>query len=200
MPTVLAFDTATARVSCCLWRDGEVLAERHAAHPRAAQGVLSLIDDVLGAAGVGRSEIEGVAVGVGPGSFTSVRIGIATARGLALGLGVPVAGASSLAALRASSAGAIAVIDARRGELFVAGPGRDPAVITPAGLAAELAPGQTLVGDGAVRYRDVLACGSIEPDQSLVHAPSAAAIAERFRDRAPAEALYLRQPDATAVR
>lgn len=199
VPRVLAFDTATSLVSCCLWRDGDVLAERRSAEPRAAQRVLALVEELLAESGVRRDEIDTVGVGTGPGSFTGLRIGIATARGLALGLGVPLGGTGTLDALLAGCAGATAVIDARRGEVFVAGPGREPGVITPAGLAAVLRPGEVLVGDGAVRHREAFAGASIAPDLSPLHAPSAATIAERAGQLQPVDAVYLRRPDAEPV-
>ena len=86
--------------------------------------------------------IEGIVVGRGPGSFTSIRIGLAMARTLALALDVPVAGVSTLEAF----AGGTPVLDARRGEVFTTG----PRVCKPEELDVA---GQTLVGDGAVRYR-----------------------------------------------
>ena len=40
---------------------------------------------------------------------------------------------------------------------------------------------------------------SIAPDQSPLHAPSAAAIAERAGQLQPVDAVYLRRPDAEPV-
>ena len=199
MPDVLAFDTATSFVSCCVWRDGVVLAERRSREVRAAQGVLLLVEELLEESGVLRKQLDAVGVGIGPGSFTGLRIGIATARGLALGLGVPVGGMGTLDALLAGCPGATAVIDARRGEVFVAGPGREPGVVAPADLAAQLEPGAVLVGDGAVRHRETFWGASIAPDESPQHAPSAAAIAGLAGSLEPVEARYLRRPDAEAV-
>src|SRR4029079_10654727 len=99
-------------------------------------------------------------VGCGQGSFTGLRIGIASARGLALALGVPCAGVSTLAALASGATGAVALIDARRGELFALDSGGSPAVERPEGLAARLAPGTLCVGDGARRHRAVVEVGS----------------------------------------
>ena len=63
-----------------------------------------------------------IAVGVGPGGFTGLRIGIATARALSQARDLPLVGVSSLAALAAPVDGpVVAVIDARRGEVFAAG-------------------------------------------------------------------------------
>ena len=196
---MLALDTATSIVSCCVCDGGIVLAERRATGSRAAQGVLLLVEEVLEESGVPRERLELVGVGTGPGSFTGLRIGIATARGLALGLGVPIGGTGTLAALLAGCPGATAVIDARRGEVFAAGPAREPGVLAPADLAAALEPGQVLVGDGAIRHRELFAGASIAPDDSPLHAPSAAAIAERAGLRQPVEASYLRRPDAEPV-
>ena len=112
---ILAFDTATDVATSALVSDGEVLGERTSR----AVTVLEDVDALLRQAGAHTRELEGLAVGIGPGSFTGVRIGLATARGLALALGVPVAGVSTLDALAAGAPGAVPVVDARRGEVFV---------------------------------------------------------------------------------
>ena len=122
-------------------------------------------------------------MGTGPGSFTGTRIGLATARGLALALGVPAAGVSTLDALAAGAPGAMPVIDARRSEIFVAG----PRALAPADL--ELEPGTLCVGDGAVRYRELLeqAGAEIPPDDDERHLPRARFHAALARDFGPAD-------------
>ena len=85
-----------------------------------------------------RADVGQIVVGCGPGSFTGLRIGIASARGLALALGVPCGGVSTLAALAAGAPGAVALIDARRGELFALDSDGAPAVEQPEGVAARL--------------------------------------------------------------
>jgi tRNA threonylcarbamoyl adenosine modification protein YeaZ len=206
---VLAFDTATDAVASCLWRDGTALAERELrGEPHAAQSLLGAVDALRREAGVGLDELDAVVVGTGPGSYTGVRIGIAAARGLAFGLGVPVSGVSTLDALRAEAAlggdQATAVIDARRGEVFAAGPSLEPAALTPAALAALLPRGATCVGDGAVRYRAVLERGGalVPRDEDALHLVRARAHARLAVERglaASSDPLYLRRPDAEAA-
>ena len=92
---------------------------------------MALVVDVLGAAGAGWAEVDRIAVGVGPGTFTGLRIGVATAHALARARGIELVGVSTLHSLArgASAAGGrggthdavMAVIDARRGEVFAAG-------------------------------------------------------------------------------
>jgi tRNA threonylcarbamoyladenosine biosynthesis protein TsaB len=190
---ILAFDTATDVATSALVSDGEVLGERTSR----AVTVLEDVDALLRQAGAHTRELEGIAVGIGPGSFTGVRIGLATARGLALALGVSVAGVSTLDALAAGAPGAVPVIDARRGEVFVLL--EEPRVLTPDQL--ELTPGTVCVGSGAVRYRPVLeAAGAlIPPDQDDRHVPRArfhAALAGEFGPAEAVEPMYLRVPDA----
>jgi tRNA threonylcarbamoyladenosine biosynthesis protein TsaB len=190
---ILAFDTATDVATSALVFDGEVLGER-TSH---AVTVLEDVDALLRQAGAHTRELEGIAVGVGPGSFTGVRIGLATARGLALALGVPVAGVSTLDALAAGAPGAVPVIDARRGEVFVLL--EEPRVLTPDQLA--LTSGTVCVGSGAVRYRSVLkaAGAQIPPDRDDRHVPRArfhAALAREFGPAEAVEPMYLRVPDA----
>src|SRR5690349_3125088 len=120
---VLALDTATDRATAALV-DGDLTVERgHEAGGAAARDVLSLVDAVLHDAGLRLRDLDGVAVGVGPGSFTGLRIGIATAEALADGAGLPAAGVSTLQALlHHAPEGAVAVLDARRREVFAEGP------------------------------------------------------------------------------
>jgi len=178
--TTLVFDTATSFGAVCGLSTGERARAVRAGDLLAA--VDELIDDP--------SAIERIVVGRGPGSFTSIRIGLAMARALSLALGVPVAGASTLDGY----AGAVPVLDARRGEVFTAG----PEVRRPEELAVR---GRVLVGDGAIRYRTLFeaAGASIPPDDDSRHLPDPLLLAERagaFGEAGLVEPLYVREPDA----
>ena len=190
---ILAFDTATHRATSALVRDGDVLGERTSTASR----VLADADDLLREAGLRQRDVTHLAVGTGPGSFTGIRIGLAAARGLAFALAVPVAGVSTLDALAAGAPGAVPVIDARRREVFTLLDG--PRVLRPAEL--ELEPGTVCVGDGAVRYRELLEENDLEvpPDDDPRHVPWArhhAALAREFGNADALEPIYLRRPDA----
>lgn len=187
----LAFDTATSAATTALVRDGEVLGE---AVSRAVR-VLQDADELLRAGGVERSELTGIVVGTGPGSFTGMRLGLAAARGLALALDLPVAGVSTLDALAAGAPGAVPVVDAGRREVFALVDG-EPVVCAPQEIVGGLC-----VGDGALRYREMLEQRGAEvpPDDDDRHLPRARFHAQLARDFGPAEAvepLYLRVPDA----
>jgi tRNA threonylcarbamoyladenosine biosynthesis protein TsaB len=195
---VLALDTATDVATCALVRDGDVLGERNS---RAAR-VLADAQELLRQAGVELRELEGIVAGTGPGSFTGLRIGLAALRGLALALDVPVAGVSTLDALAAGRPGALPVVDARRREVFVPGEG-EPRCIAPDEL--ELEPGTVCVGDGALRYREVLeAKGAlVPPGDDPAHVPRArfhAALAREFGPAELVEPVYVRVPDADRAR
>jgi tRNA threonylcarbamoyladenosine biosynthesis protein TsaB len=190
----LAFDTATSVATAALVRDGAVLGER-VSRPVA---VLESVDELLREAGAGQADLSRLAVGTGPGSFTGLRLGLAAARGLAFALELPVAGVSTLHALAAGSPGAVPVIDAGRREVFALVDG-EPTVCVPHELALET--GKLCVGDGAVRYRQVLEArgAEIPPDDDERHVPRARFHAELASDFGPAdevEPLYLRVPDA----
>jgi tRNA threonylcarbamoyladenosine biosynthesis protein TsaB len=233
---VLGFDTATSATAVALRRDGHATSEARddpaaGAHPGHATRLLGMAAGLLADDAVAWEEIERVAVGVGPGAFTGLRVGVATARGLAQSLGCELVGVSSLRALAAaafagSPSGApeavLAVIDARRGEVFAAafapGDGDGPReLLAPRALApdqlAELperaleapaARGAWLaVGDGAVRYAEAVAAAGLPspPAASPLQRVSATAVCDLAAGAAPEAAAgvlpdYRRRPDA----
>ena len=212
---ILGFDTATAATAAAVWAPGGPAVERRddpapGERPNHAARLLVLVEEALAAAETGWDAVERIAVGVGPGGFTGLRLGIATARALAQARTIPVTGVSSLEALAAGAGetggAVVAVIDARRGEVFAAGWGGPifgPLAIAPAVLAARLEPGSLAVGDGAVRFRAELErAGAVVPaDGSELHRVSALHVCRLGADKPPGDrdALlpdYRREPDA----
>jgi tRNA threonylcarbamoyladenosine biosynthesis protein TsaB len=188
---ILAFDTATDLATSALVADGATLGER----TTRPQALLADIDALLMGADVTPGDLDGIVVGTGPGSFTGTRIGLAVARGLSLSLDTPVAGVSTLDALASAVGGAYPVIDARRGEVFVSG----PAAVRPEDV--RFPEGSICVGDGALRYRELLiALGAVVPsDESELHVPRAslhAALATAFGEADEIAPVYVREPDA----
>jgi tRNA threonylcarbamoyladenosine biosynthesis protein TsaB len=234
---VLALDTATPRTAVAL-RDIDtganvcMLAEldlsasddpQPGARPGHAQRLLGLIQELFVRGGAGWESVDRIAAGVGPGTFTGLRIGIATAEALSAASGRPLVGVSSLRSLalaahdREPAPATLAVIDARRGEAFVAGwaAGDDPLtasaslsprVLTPeqlARIAGSAGASTQAVGDGAVKFRELLeqAGVSVPGDESPLHRVSAREHCRLAAVIAPAadgrvEPEYLRQPDA----
>jgi tRNA threonylcarbamoyladenosine biosynthesis protein TsaB len=216
---VLGFDTATAASAACVLRaDGEAfevepVAARLGERPAHAAELMPAMARCLGEAGLSWDELDAIAVGVGPGMFTGLRIGIATAHGLAAATGLELRPVSSLAALAAprGSGATLAVIDARRDEVFAAlYDGGDevwaPFVAAPGAVVERLrerGTGILAVGDGAVRFRDVLEAAGAEvaDDDSSFHVVRGLSICRLAATAAPApvEAVlpdYLRLPDA----
>ncbi len=220
---VVGFDTATADTAVCAIRGDEILYEELLGlapdgSPRHSTALLAEVERAVAAAG-SWDEVDRLAVGLGPGSFVGIRIGIATARGLAASTGLPVAGACTLDAigralgeLAAVERSRVAVLDARRGEVFASlysAAGEriwEPFVAAPTGLAerlAELPAPPLAAGSGAVRFRDELARHGVEipEDADPVHRVAARHICALAETAAgwgeePLEPIYLRAPDA----
>jgi tRNA threonylcarbamoyladenosine biosynthesis protein TsaB len=216
---ILGIDTATPSTAAALWSPDHAVERRDdpqpGSRPAHASRLLALIEEVLEG---DWSVVERIAVGIGPGGFTGLRLGIATARALSQARDLPLVGVSSLAALAAAVRGtvpprglrgsdppyAVAVIDARRGEVFAAAPGVfGPVALAPEALAARIEPGSLAVGDGAVRFREELErAGAVVPvDGSPLHRVSAIEICKLGAAGEPAgrDALlpdYRREPDA----
>ena len=219
----LAIDTATSFVGVAIGRDGGVLAEvgidggrRH------AEELAPAIERLVRETAVSLDDLACIAVGIGPGLYTGLRVGVTTARTLAQVLDVPVVGIPSLDLVayprRAADRRVVALVDARRKEVFAAryravpgGMERDGeyTVEAPAALAAELASAgepSLVVGDGALEYADVFAgIDHVELGGPDAAAPSVAALVElatvRFERGETSRAeeiapLYLRRSDA----
>ena len=210
---VLGFDTATPAAAVAVLRsDGALFEAREGApegsRPLHSGRLLELSAQLLEQAGLGWGEVGIVAVGAGPGSYTGLRIALATARGLSRAGGAAVVGVSSLRALAEPVSGrpALALLDARRGEVFAAA-NRDgvelvaPLVGPPAvlrALAARAGEGVLAIGDGALRYREMLAGVELAADGSALHELHAGAVCRLAAAGIEAPALpdYLRAPDA----
>ena len=209
---IFGFDTATPSTAVAVWApDGVEIELRddppQGVRPGHAGRLLTLAEEALDRAGASWDDVERIAVGVGPGGFTGLRLGIATARALAQARNLPLAGVSSLEALAAGARGqaerVVAVIDARRGEVFAASPGRfEPVALAPDALAERVA-GALAVGDGAIRFREELerAGAAVPADGSPLHRVSALQVCRLGAARQPTDrdALlpdYRREPDA----
>lgn len=220
---ILGVTTATQQVGCAVGGHEGVLASAHSARgKRHAESLAPSIDFVRRQARIELNEISVVAIDIGPGLFTGLRVGIAAAKSMALALRVPMIGISSLDLLawpvRHTSREIVAVIDARRGEVFHARyrptPGgvqriSGPSVTAPRDLRADLEASDAeylLVGDGALRYASEWS-GLVRAElaeqylaypnaASLVQLAHARAIREDFVQPWELEPLYLRPPDA----
>jgi tRNA threonylcarbamoyladenosine biosynthesis protein TsaB len=123
---VLGIETSSRRGSVALVERGElILGLSHEELNAHAERLLPLIDQALAEAGWSRATLERVAVGIGPGSFTGLRVGIALGQGIAVGLGIDLVGIGSLRAMAAAvpsfqPGSRWALLDARRGEIFLA--------------------------------------------------------------------------------
>lgn len=184
--------------------------------PRHSTALLAEVERAAEASG-GWEQVQRIAVGRGPGSFVGIRIGLATARGLAASTGVSASGVCTLDALgraiaEQGTSASLAVLDARRGEVFAAlySPQRErlwePLVATPEALAARLsdlpAPPRA-AGPGAVRFRQELADRGVDipDDADPIHRISARHIcalagAVGYGDGDSLDPIYLRPPDA----
>ncbi|MGN6373707.1 MAG: tRNA (adenosine(37)-N6)-threonylcarbamoyltransferase complex dimerization subunit type 1 TsaB [Solirubrobacteraceae bacterium] len=223
---VLGFDTATPATAVGLMLDdGRVLEGRDdppaGERPGHSTRLLGLALDLLRQASIDWRDVERLAVGVGPGTFTGLRIGVASARGLAQSLDVELVGVSSLRALALAASRSchdrvLSLIDARRGEVFLAAHRSGEELLAPQPLPPERL-GEALeragirrvdewvaVGDGALRFAcELEKLGvSMPAVDSPLHRVSARAICELATGSPVADTpvlpSYCRVPDAEA--
>ena len=177
----------------------------------------------LRGAAVDLANVDLFAVAAGPGSFTGLRVGIAAMQGLAVATGrqiVPVSTLEALAlAASTTSSGLIAAwMDAQRGQVFstlyrsgTSDPIEPASALTPtetlASWSAHDLADVVFIGDGAVRYAEVIRGALSEPHRILAP-PPLAPIVGRIAAGAPQRAvnphavipIYVRRPDAELAR
>ena len=229
---VLALDTTTREGSVAIVADDCVRFEKSGDVSRShAERLPEELLSALGVAGLATSDIDLFAVASVPGSFTGLRIGIATIQGLAVVHRRRVVPVSALFALAQAGSLPLAVgtiigvwMDAYRHEVYSAlyrvHPAEpfsvdrvvelDPPSVGSPTLAllrwreAELLP-SCVVGDGAVKYCEVLAGHS----QAVSPPPLASTIARlavgcarrgETVDPSGVQPLYVRRPDAEIAR
>jgi len=157
---ILALDTATTTASIAVLdseRDRILATATRNTHRRTSD-VLIAVDEACRAAGIGPHELDAVAVGAGPGSFTGLRIGMATAKGIAFAAQRPVWAVSSLAALALASPAdgtVVAILDARKGEIFAGTFRKTGLLVEPLDAERVLVPSALVVPEGAITVGDM---------------------------------------------
>lgn len=200
---VLAIDTCLFACSVAVVDGEQVLARRVEPMSRGHQERLApLVQEAMAEAGLGFDKLERIGVTVGPGSFTGLRVGLAFAKGLASALSIPAVGIGALEALADTESGnVVAVLDAKRGQVYlqafsdgapVSAPDALP-IETAAARVAEFAP-DILIGTGAALL------AGVRPGVRVIEAdvtdPVAVARLAALRSPVPPRPLYLRAPDA----
>jgi tRNA threonylcarbamoyladenosine biosynthesis protein TsaB len=154
---LLAIETATEACSVAVQAGGQVVERFEIAPRRHAELVLPWAEALLAQAGIGKRQLDAIAVSRGPGAFTGVRLGIALAQGMALALDIPLVPVSTLAVLArqapAAATHVLAAIDARMDEVYVGEFLREGDTLAALGRERVLAPDDyALPDDGAPRH------------------------------------------------
>ena len=213
---ILALDTATQLCSLALVKAGQLTAELNLTVKAGHSGsLLPAVEQLLELGGLEPRELDLIACGLGPGSFTGIRIGLATAKGLATGLNCQLAGVCTLdalaAAARPSELPVVALLDARKGEVFCASYAADgrrlsePLNLKPTDALKLMNTASLLTGDGLSLYgasfRQALgsAFRCTPPTLWQPRASMIAQLAAVQTERLPAHAIkpfYVRDSDA----
>lgn len=212
-------DTSTFTESVALVEGDMLWGERSVRRPYGhAPGLHADLRALLAEVNWSLDSIDAFVIGVGPGSFTGLRVGMAAIKGLAYALNKPLYGVNTSIALLASLADsneALALIDARRGEIYAYGDLMDEALCLSPELLIERLNAQNkvprvLVGEGAAKHKAMFEEAWPQvyiPEASACHLPRAALLAnglqsaielgQREADHvAGLEPIYVRKSDA----
>ena len=168
----LAFDTSSKTAAVAILR-GDVIFYDAVINVglNHSEVLLPAIEQACSQTKIKISEIDLLACTMGPGSFTGLRIGASTLKGFLLATEKPAVGVSSLAAIAlnagCSSKVICSVMDAGRGQVYIAyfrynkkglleQIGTDQ-VVNPADIEHDSQQEVIFVGDGAVKYADIIA-------------------------------------------
>lgn len=119
---LLALESSSELFTAALFLDGCIVEREGARGVSHSEIALPRVQALLGEAGVGLGELDGIAFGAGPGAFTGLRLACSVAQGLAFGAGLPVIGIGSLEALALGMGDGLvyACTDARMNEVYCA--------------------------------------------------------------------------------
>ena len=126
MTALLAFDTATERMSIALKARARVWSVEAPGGAAASTTLIPAILALLAGAGVALRDLDAIAFGRGPGAFTGLRTACSVAQGLAFGAGKPVLPVDTLLAVAEDARGAAdamtlwVTMDARMNEIYAA--------------------------------------------------------------------------------
>lgn len=216
MTVILNLETATTNCSVSLALDGILIALREENYEgySHSEKLHVFINEALREAGIGKEELDAVAVSKGPGSYTGLRIGVAAAKGLCFALEIPLIAIPTLDSLARQltipeEGLLIPMLDARRMEVYAKVLNTSyktvkatEAVIIEANSFAELAEKSPvyLIGNGAKKCTTVLDHPNFHFQEELV--PSAQEMAgmsyqcyakKEFEDLAYFEPYYLKE-------
>ena len=194
--TLLAFDTATERVSIALAAQGRIHTHEAEGGARSSARFVPAVMALLAEGGVGVRDLDAIAFGRGPGAFTGLRIACSVAQGLAFGASKPVLPIDTLLAVAedarqgATALRVWALMDARMDEIYAAEYAHDaggwrvltaPMLTTPPWLHERwrAAPPEVVAGNALAAFAGRLDTGAARRVESAM--PRAAGMLELGR-------------------
>lgn len=120
---ILSMECSATPASVAIIENGNVLASSFVnVHLTHSQTLIPMVEDLLKAARLTISDIDGLAISNGPGSFTGIRIGISAVKGLAAPKNLPCVAVSTLRAMSQNYCDTdcivCAVMDARCNQVY----------------------------------------------------------------------------------
>jgi len=224
MTTLLAFDTASERMTIALANEDRRWSRSAVGGAKASATLVASILELLTEAGLRLRDLDAIAFGRGPGAFTGLRAACSVAQGLAFGAAKPVLAIDSLLAIAEDArAGAAqfrvwATIDARMDQIYAAeygfGADRWSTIAAPMLTDCEQlrarwreAPPQAVAGDALLAFGTRLETGDAQRlADARVSAEAMLGLAERAWheglavDPAQALPLYVRDKVAETTR
>lgn len=205
----LALDAATYRGTVAVFDDHRLIVQSAAAmRGKDAELLMPAVDRALRDAGSSLRTVERIICGAGPGSFTSLRIAASIAKGIAVGRSLPLFSVSSLALIVAGNVTDgprgprryLAVLDAMRGESYVAELEHDEGVVR---QVSEMRLVATDEIDAIVAASGARPVGPDQADHWLPHARGVALMLPGILDAGPVdlsgwEPIYGRMAEAQA--
>ena len=189
MKTLLSIDCSTGPTSIALLQNGEVIAhaEDNAANEQSKK-LVNAIDALVREHLEDYSSLDAIVVTTGPGRFTSIRIALATARGLSLAADVPIIAISSLEAIaweqlhdQSTEKTTQAIINAHRGQVY-------------AQSFKRMEHGMEALDEAALL--DAEDSQNLQTPNATFAGLFALTLPESKQQNRPAEAFYIRPPDA----